>query len=71
MIWGFLYSCISGLEEVMDFLEQAFPNVEIAIAHGKVYLFSASRVVYFNHTHPTSFIFGLLRIPLSLFFLMV
>lgn len=56
---------------MMDFLEQAFPNVEIAIAHGKVYLFSASHVVYFNHTHPTSFIFGLLRIPLSLFFLMV
>ncbi|KAG8643859.1 hypothetical protein MANES_11G073900v8 [Manihot esculenta] len=28
---------IKGLEEVMDFLEQAFPNVEIAIAHGKQY----------------------------------
>ena len=26
----------SGLEEVMEFLEQSFPNVEIAIAHGKV-----------------------------------
>ncbi|KAJ0025758.1 hypothetical protein Pint_07275 [Pistacia integerrima] len=25
---------IKGLEEVMDFLEQAFPNVDIAIAHG-------------------------------------
>ncbi|KAJ0087035.1 hypothetical protein Patl1_07362 [Pistacia atlantica] len=28
---------IKGLEEVMDFLEQAFPNVEIAIAHGQVF----------------------------------
>ncbi|KAF2322992.1 hypothetical protein GH714_032674 [Hevea brasiliensis] len=28
---------IKGLEEVMDFLEHAFPNVEIAIAHGKQY----------------------------------
>ncbi|KAH7518983.1 hypothetical protein FEM48_Zijuj09G0229400 [Ziziphus jujuba var. spinosa] len=28
---------IKGLEEVMEFLEQAFPNVEIAIAHGKQY----------------------------------
>ncbi|KAB2610049.1 hypothetical protein D8674_018081 [Pyrus ussuriensis x Pyrus communis] len=28
---------IKGLEEVMDFLEQSFPNVEIAIAHGKQY----------------------------------
>ncbi|KAJ0054633.1 hypothetical protein Pint_02482 [Pistacia integerrima] len=29
---------IKGLEEVMDFLEQAFPNVDIAIAHGQVFL---------------------------------
>ncbi|KAF3435334.1 hypothetical protein FNV43_RR22421 [Rhamnella rubrinervis] len=28
---------IKGLEEVMEFLEQSFPNVEIAIAHGKQY----------------------------------
>ncbi|KAB2614161.1 hypothetical protein D8674_036477 [Pyrus ussuriensis x Pyrus communis] len=28
---------IKGLEEVMKFLEQSFPNVEIAIAHGKQY----------------------------------
>ncbi|KAL6143026.1 hypothetical protein ACLB2K_053725 [Fragaria x ananassa] len=28
---------IKGLEEVMDFLEQSFPDVEIAIAHGKQY----------------------------------
>ncbi|KAH6812590.1 DEAD/DEAH box helicase [Perilla frutescens var. frutescens] len=28
---------IKGLEEVMEFLEQYFPNVEIAIAHGKQY----------------------------------
>ncbi|KAF8390772.1 hypothetical protein HHK36_025300 [Tetracentron sinense] len=27
---------IKGLEVVMDFLEQSFPNVEIAIAHGKI-----------------------------------
>ncbi|KAH0969626.1 hypothetical protein GBA52_028552 [Prunus armeniaca] len=26
---------IKGLEEVMEFLEQSFPNVEIAIAHGR------------------------------------
>lgn len=26
----------TGLEEVMEFLEQSFPNIEIAIAHGKV-----------------------------------
>lgn len=26
---------IKGFEEVMEFLEQLFPNVEIAIAHGK------------------------------------
>ncbi|KAK3412915.1 hypothetical protein EUGRSUZ_I01574 [Eucalyptus grandis] len=26
---------IKGLEEVMDFLEQSFPDIEIAIAHGK------------------------------------
>lgn len=26
----------TGLEEVMEFLEQSFPNLEIAIAHGKV-----------------------------------
>lgn len=26
----------AGLEEVMEFLEQSFPNVDIAIAHGKV-----------------------------------
>ena len=25
-----------GLEEVMEFLEESFPEVEIAIAHGKV-----------------------------------
>lgn len=28
---------IKGLEEVMDFLEQSFPDIEIAIAHGKQY----------------------------------
>ncbi|KAL8049110.1 hypothetical protein ABFS82_06G000300 [Erythranthe guttata] len=28
---------IKGLEEVMEFLRQSFPNVEIAIAHGKQY----------------------------------
>ncbi|KAL3829422.1 hypothetical protein ACJIZ3_018224 [Penstemon smallii] len=28
---------IKGLEEVMEFLEQSFPNVEIATAHGKQY----------------------------------
>ncbi|PIN24240.1 ATP-dependent RNA helicase [Handroanthus impetiginosus] len=28
---------IKGLEEVMEFLGQSFPNVEIAIAHGKQY----------------------------------
>lgn len=28
---------IKGLEEVMEFLEQSFPNVEIAVAHGKQY----------------------------------
>uniref|UniRef100_A0A5B7BS35 DNA helicase n=1 Tax=Davidia involucrata TaxID=16924 RepID=A0A5B7BS35_DAVIN len=28
---------IKGLEEVMDFLEQSFPDVEVAIAHGKQY----------------------------------
>ncbi|XP_065637756.1 ATP-dependent DNA helicase At3g02060, chloroplastic isoform X2 [Quercus suber] len=28
---------IKGLEEVMEFLEQSFPTVEIAIAHGKQY----------------------------------
>lgn len=28
---------IKGLEEVMEFLEESFPNVEIAIAHGKQY----------------------------------
>ncbi|CDP16756.1 unnamed protein product [Coffea canephora] len=29
---------IKGLEEVMEFLEESFPEVEIAIAHGKQYL---------------------------------
>uniref|UniRef100_A0A7N0VBZ7 Uncharacterized protein n=1 Tax=Kalanchoe fedtschenkoi TaxID=63787 RepID=A0A7N0VBZ7_KALFE len=28
---------IMGLEEVMEFLEQSFPDIEIAIAHGKQY----------------------------------
>ncbi|XP_030552631.1 ATP-dependent DNA helicase At3g02060, chloroplastic [Rhodamnia argentea] len=28
---------IKGLEEVMEFLEQSFPDIEIAIAHGKQY----------------------------------
>ncbi|CAA0821268.1 DEAD/DEAH box helicase- putative [Striga hermonthica] len=28
---------IKGLEEVLEFLEQSFPNVDIAIAHGKQY----------------------------------
>ncbi|XP_042014446.1 ATP-dependent DNA helicase At3g02060, chloroplastic-like isoform X1 [Salvia splendens] len=28
---------IKGLEEVMEFLEQSYPNIEIAIAHGKQY----------------------------------
>lgn len=33
----FTVLCVTGLEEVMDFLEQAFPNVDIAIAHGQVF----------------------------------
>ncbi|CAH2055411.1 unnamed protein product [Thlaspi arvense] len=28
---------IKGLEEVMDFLEEAFPDIDIAMAHGKQY----------------------------------
>ncbi|KAG2296568.1 hypothetical protein Bca52824_043237 [Brassica carinata] len=28
---------IKGLEEVMDFLEEAFPDIDIAMAHGKPY----------------------------------
>lgn len=27
---------ITGLEEAMEFLQQSFPDVQIAIAHGKV-----------------------------------
>lgn len=30
---------LTGLEEVLEFLEQSFPNDEIAIAHGKVVTF--------------------------------
>lgn len=30
------HALLTGLEEVMEFLEQSYPNVEIAIAHGKV-----------------------------------
>lgn len=30
------HALLTGLEEVMEFLEQSFPNLEIAIAHGKV-----------------------------------
>ncbi|KAI8018299.1 ATP-dependent DNA helicase [Camellia lanceoleosa] len=33
----FVLPRIKGLEEVMEFLEQSFPNVKIAIAHGKQY----------------------------------
>ena len=33
------YYNLTGLEEVMEFLEQSFPTVEIAIAHGKVVTF--------------------------------
>ncbi|KAJ4959779.1 hypothetical protein NE237_019689 [Protea cynaroides] len=33
----FVLPRIKGLEEVMQFLEQSFPNVEIAMAHGKQY----------------------------------
>lgn len=29
---------MTGLEEVMDSLKQSFPDVDIAIAHGKVFL---------------------------------
>lgn len=29
-------SYVSGLEEVMEFLKSSCPDVEIAIAHGKV-----------------------------------
>lgn len=32
----FVLPRIKGLEEVMEFLEQSFPNVKIAIAHGKL-----------------------------------
>jgi len=28
---------LAGLEEAMEFLEEAFPDVEIAVAHGKVF----------------------------------
>jgi hypothetical protein len=28
---------LTGLEEAMEFLEEAFPDVEIAVAHGKVF----------------------------------
>jgi transcription-repair coupling factor (superfamily II helicase) len=34
-----LHFCLTGLEEVKDFLEQSFPNVEIAVAHGQVFFF--------------------------------
>ena len=30
------HTLLTGLEEVMEFLEQSYPNIEIAIAHGKV-----------------------------------
>lgn len=33
------YYDLTGLEEVMEFLEKSFPTVEIAIAHGKVVTF--------------------------------
>ncbi|XP_059294391.1 ATP-dependent DNA helicase At3g02060, chloroplastic [Lycium ferocissimum] len=33
----FVLPRIKGLEDVMEFLEQTFPHVEIAIAHGKQY----------------------------------
>lgn len=43
-----------GLEEVMEFLGQSFPNVEIAIAHGKVIPFLHAKccdiVQFFVHT---------------------
>lgn len=32
----FNYNDNTGLEEVMEFLQQSFPDVTIAIAHGKV-----------------------------------
>lgn len=34
---------VAGLEEVMEFLECSFPDVEIAIAHGKV----VSSIIYY------------------------
>ncbi|KAJ0112302.1 hypothetical protein Patl1_02508 [Pistacia atlantica] len=37
---------IKGLEEVMDFLEQAFPNVDIAIAHGQLLMFHVIPILY-------------------------
>lgn len=35
---------LTGLEDVMDFLEEVFSHVEIAIAHGKVNLLLVSPV---------------------------
>ena len=35
-----LHFCLTGLEEVKDFLEQSFPDVEIAVAHGQVFFLS-------------------------------
>lgn len=38
----------TGLEDVVDFLEQSFPEVPIAIAHGKVInLFTSLNKFYF------------------------
>lgn len=37
---------MAGLEEVMEFLEASFPNVEIAIAHGKVATCFVGPVLY-------------------------
>lgn len=61
-VWNYkIWNCCyyAGLEEIMGFLEQSFPDVEVAIAHGKVFYLSffpllyASQnplVLYFNLT---------------------
>lgn len=42
----------TGLEEVMEFLEQSFPNLEIAIAHGKViFLYISCKYIATASTH--------------------
>lgn len=39
---------LTGLEEAMEFLEEAFPDVEIAVAHGKVFIKS---IYILSHTN--------------------